>query len=126
MSSVYTTRFVINAIGNTAAAYTVPAGQRAVVTSFTATMTSGAGGKVYLQLAGQNAAVFSFQAVDARALQLRLAAYHGETITIYVEGAGGLTGMAGGYLFADPTGARAPEVERELVARPQPLPATVA
>jgi hypothetical protein len=118
--SVYTQRFILFGTGGSEWAYTVPAGHRAVIKSFTAHhsgTTAGANAALWLQ--GVVISIAAPGADATLALALTCAAYAGEVITVTTFGTG-VSGQVSGFIFEDPAG---PIGRQELADRFGALPA---
>lgn len=108
---VYTERFICHFNPPGWKTYTVPAGKRAIVTSVVACSSAGVAVLVVARVAGARLGHFNIQVGGAMVVfACRIACYHNDLIEGYISEIGGNV-IIGGYLFDDPTKARAPDNE---------------
>jgi hypothetical protein len=122
VAGVYSVRFLRVIAAGVWVQYTVPAGRRAVVRCVAVGSNNAAGGSAIVQVAGVKTNHLVLPGAGARTEETRLVAYTGEIIEMLITGAT-TYGSISGYLFLDPSNAKAPEVTRELELQVDALPA---
>lgn len=114
---IYSVRFLQHQLANAGQTYWVPDGHRAVVRSVTGNSNGAAGCVMFVAVAGLYVWSFAFPASQGgKEVELRLVAYAGESLSLYLLGTG-LAAHMSGFLFEDGGGApaaAAPVVEMAL------------
>lgn len=88
--------------------YTVPSGQRAVVTCITITNFSGSANLVQVNVGGVNCVTLPLQAAQSSRFEnLRLVCYQLQAMQAFIQGVGCALSL-NGYLFDDVTGRSGP------------------
>lgn len=124
MSTVYTQRFLMVAGEGGAGVYTVPAGHRAVIRCLTVYDGASATGRGVLWIGANPIVARTPGATQSVALELWLAVYAGENLSLTTYGTSTAASCTG-YIFADTTGpiGTQRDVERGQVVAPLPAAA---